>query len=275
MAVHNADKCHPGPEVSVLVPSFNSRPYFVHAIRSALDQPGAELEIVVQDGGSTDGSLEAFTGLGDPRLLIVSEPDGGQSDALNRALHRASGEFVIWLNADDLLTHGAIAQLLRAARERDLDVVHGNYEIVDAQGALIKGYTSAPLEAERLIRHGTYIFSGAMLIRRTLLLDLGGFNPNLHYCMDYDLLLRLASSASRKGSIPDAVAKFRRQPSSKTESAWLPFLREWMVVGHRHGATRLESARNAARFCGYNLLRPIWRSRYWLRIRASKHRGGR
>ena len=263
----------PAVEVSILVPSFNSSPYIVETIRSALDQSGVGLEVLVQDAGSTDGSLERLRSLGDPRLLVISEPDAGQSDALNRALRRATGEFVIWLNADDLLLPDALAVLLRRARDDDLDVIQGNFGIIDADGALIKSYTSEPLEAARLIRHGTYVFSGAILIRRTLLVKLGGFDPNLHYCMDYDLMLRLASSSSSRGGVPDEVARFRRQPSSKTESSWLSPLREWIIVGRRHGATPLESARNAAIFSAYNLLRPVWRSRLWLRIRPTKHLG--
>jgi len=261
--------------VSVLVPSFNSGPYVEEAIRSALDQPGADVEVIVQDGGSTDGSLEAIGEFVDSRLLVVSEPDGGQSDALNRALRRASGEFVIWLNADDLLAPGSLVALLQEARNSNLDVVHGNYEIIDLEGSLIKGYTSAPLERGRLIRYGTYIFSGAILIRRTLLIVLGGFSADLHYCMDYELLLRLASSSNPKGSIPEVVAKFRRQPSSKSESSWLPFLRESVIVSRRHGITRLDTARKAVFSLAYIMLRPVWRSSYWLRIRPSKHLGGR
>lgn len=122
-------------EVSILVPSFNSGPYLIEAIRSALDQHGVNLEVVIQDGGSMDKSLATVAGVGDPRLLLTTEPDGGQSDFLNRALRRATGgEFVVWLNADDLLEPGALAELLRAARERNLDVVHGNFEIIDADG---------------------------------------------------------------------------------------------------------------------------------------------
>ncbi len=256
------------------MPSFNSSPFVIDAIRSALDQTNVGLEVVVQDGGSTDGSLETLAGFDDPRLRVISEPDAGQSDALNRALRRASGEFVIWLNADDLLAPGALAALLGAARQRNVDLVHGNFEIIDPDGSLIKRYTSAPLDSRRLIRHGVYIFSGAILARRTLLLEVGGFDIDLHYLMDYDLQFRLSASAATKGSIPDFVAMFRRQPSSKTESAWLPALRERMIVGRRHGATRLENARLAAIFAVYTAVLPVWRSRAWLRIKPRKHLGG-
>lgn len=262
-----------GVEVSVLVPSYNSNPYIVDCIRSALAQ-GPSVEIMVQDGGSTDGSLEALAEFDDPRLHLISEPDTGQSAALNQALQRASGEFVMWLNADDLLADNAVAALLDAARAQDLSVVYGNYETIDVAGSVIKSYGSASLDRARLIRHGTYIFSGALLIRRRLLIEVGGFDADLHYCMDYDLLLRIAGKPGA-GHISQVVAKFRRQPESKSESSWQPFLREWILVGRRHGATKFDSARTIIKFTTYNMLRPLWRSRAWLRVRPHKNLGGR
>jgi GT2 family glycosyltransferase len=207
-------------------------------------------------------------------LTWVSEPDGGQSDALNRALARANGEFVIWLNADDVMTPGAAAALLAAARRAGAGIVHGNYAIIDAQGAVIKPYTSAPLEHARLLRHGVYVFSGALLIDRQLLKSIGAFDASLHYAMDYDLLLRLAGSGAAAVNIVDAVAGFRRQPQAKSEDVWVPFVREHVRVSWRHGASASRRLRYVAFTCTYILLRPLWRSRLWLRIRPTKHLGG-
>jgi GT2 family glycosyltransferase len=260
--------------VSVLIPSFNSRPYLVQAVASAIAQRDVAIEVIVQDGGSTDGSIEELSAIEDPRLHWISEPDAGQSDALNRALQRATGEFVIWLNADDLLKPNAACELLAAARARRLKIAHGNYEIISEGGDVIKPYSSAPLDRSRLIRHGTYIFSGALLIDRRVLLQIGGFDPGLHYCMDYDLLLRLADAGVRSGQIAEVVAQFRRQPRSKSETARVQFLRERVRVLRRHGGTWFETLRRAVISVAYQLLQPLWRSRLWLRIRPRKHLGG-
>lgn len=264
----------PHVAVSILIPSYNSSPYITDAVRSALRQ-GTSIEVIVQDGGSTDGTAEALAQLVDPRLLVIVEPDGGQSDALNRALGRASGEFVVWLNADDLILDGAVEALVAAARDEHLDIVHGDYDIIAASGPVLKRYSSAPLDRVRLIRHGVYIFSGALLIRRRLLVGIGGFDANLHYAMDLDLLLRLAEAHRGSGQISQIVAQFRRQPESKSESVWLPFLREIVVIGRRHGATHRQTMRRITIYLAYMGLRPLWRSRAWLRIRPSKHLGGR
>ena len=261
-------------DVSVLVPSFNSGPHLEQAVESALAQSGVTIEVIVQDGGSTDGSVETLARINDPRLEWVRERDGGQSDALNRALTRARGEFVIWLNADDLLVPNAASDLVTAARKGGLQVVHGDYEIIDVDGKVIKPYTSAPLERARLLQHGVYIFSGALLIETRLLKVIGGFDSSLHYCMDFDLLVRLAGATDRCGKVGRTVAQFRRQPDSKTESVWVPFMRERIRVGRRHGATKAQTIRAILRWVTYAPLRPIWRSRLWLRIRPSKHLGG-
>lgn len=261
-------------DVSILVPSYNSGPHILSALESALAQRDVRLEVLVQDCGSTDETPEILSRLHDPRLKVVTEPDGGQSDALWRALKRARGEYVMWLNADDLLVPGAARALVAVARARQLDVVHGNFEIVDSAGDVIKRYTSAPLDRRRLVRHGTYIFSGALLIRRTLLFSVGGFDSHLHYCMDYDLLLRLTHHQPASGHIQGVVAQFRRQSESKTETVWIPFVKEQIRVERKHGISRLRSIRTVLWWGLYHGLRPIWRSRAWLRLRPRKHLGG-
>jgi glycosyltransferase involved in cell wall biosynthesis len=261
-------------EVSVLIPSFNSGLYLRQAITSALAQQAVSIEVIVQDGGSTDNTLDVLTAIDDARLTWMSEPDDGQSDALNRALRRANGEFVIWLNADDVLAPDAAAVLLAAARHRGAEVVHGNYRIIDERGDVIKSYTSAPLEQARLLCHGVYVFSGALLIQRQLLLRIGAFDSDLHYAMDYDLLLRLARAAPQADNIPEIVAGFRRQPSAKSEAVWIPFVREHLQVSRRHGATTSRRIRYVVFVVTYIALRPLWRSRLWLRIRPAKHLGG-
>ena len=266
--------CRDRPEVSVLIPSFNSGLYIGEAINSALAQQGVSIEVIVQDGGSTDNTLDVLTAIDDPRLSWVSQPDDGQSDALNRALRRATGEFVIWLNADDLLGADAAAALLATARRHGVEVVHGNYAIIDERGDVIKPYTSARLEQARLLRHGVYVFSGALLIERHLLLRIGAFDPDLHYAMDYDLLLRLARAVPRADNIPDIVAGFRRQPGAKSEAVWVPFVREHLRVSRRYGATVSRRIRYLVFVVAYIALRPLWRSRLWLRIRPAKHLGG-
>jgi glycosyltransferase involved in cell wall biosynthesis len=266
------------PTVSVLVPSFNSGDFLPLALRSALDQEDVELEILLQDGGSTDGSLEhAVSELADARVSLRVEPDRGQADALNRALDRAVGTWIAWLNADDLLEPRGLRLLLDGALE-DVEAVFGDFRTIDAHGRELKRYRAAPLEVDRLLRHGHYVFSGALLVRRDLLLRLGGFRRELAYCMDYDLLLRIAAGAKSR-HVEAIVASYREQPASKTSTAALGFLREHVRVAREHGGFRRDRAAGTARailsHTAYRATRRLWNSDLWRRLRPDVQRGGR
>ena len=264
----------PSPDVSVLVPSFNSGQFIAPAIQSALNQLGFSVEVLVQDGGSTDGTQAVLADVDDDRVHVIYEKDGGQADALNRALARARGEFILWLNADDLLRPNSVGVLLDAARSNGHDIVYGDFDIIDEHGDVIKPYKSAPLDRRRLFRYGVYIFSGSVLLRRRFLEEIGGFNAALHYCMDYELYLRVAAAGASQLHVPLTVGQFRRQPESKTETGWRPFAAEQYAVARQHGAGVAEAVRAYVRYSGYNWLRPIFRSRLWLRLRPTKRLGG-
>jgi glycosyltransferase involved in cell wall biosynthesis len=266
------------PTVSVLVPSYNSGDFLAPALRSALDQDGVEVEVLVQDGGSSDGSLNGASGeLADARVHLSVEPDSGQADALNRALNRATGTWIAWLNADDLLEPGGLRALLEAAPE-DAEAVYGDFRTLDTSGRTLKRYTSGPLAVERLLRHGHYVFSGALLVRRDVLERLGGFREELHYCMDYDLLLRIAAHA-RSYHVSHVVAGYREQPASKTSTASFGFLREHVRVAREHGGFRrgraLATTRAILGHSAYAATRPLWQTDLWRRLRPAVHRGGR
>jgi hypothetical protein len=123
--------------LSVLTPSFQYGRFLGDALASVLEQNGLEVEDIVQDGGSTDGTVELLRAA-PPGVRWVSEPDGGQSDALNRAFARARGEWVAWLNADEFYLPGGLARLLDAAKETGADVVYGDCVFVDEQGRVLR-----------------------------------------------------------------------------------------------------------------------------------------
>ena len=222
------------PSISVLIPSLDADRFIVHAIRSALDQPVSPLEVLVQDGGSTDGTLGAVEAIGDPRVTVVSEPDGGQSDALNRVLKRARGDWIVWLNADDLLAPGAFGDAAELMTE-DVDVVYGDFAYVDDGGEVTRRIpVPARLDRDRLLVEGHYLFSGASLIRRSVFERFGDLDTDLRMAMDYDLFLRIAPHvrAVYSGS---TLGYFRRHGESQTaEISWL-LVREEARVRRRHG----------------------------------------
>ncbi|WP_439031906.1 glycosyltransferase [Gordonia terrae] len=215
---------------SILVPSYNPGAYFGPAIESALRQMSADDEILIQDAGSTDGTQDIIAALAaeDPRVRAVVESDDGQSDALNRALARATGHWVIWLNADDLLIEGALPAIRAAAIETpDASVLTGDHQLLRAGGDVVGTFDGKPIEKRTLLRRSTCAsFSGSVVVRRDLLDALGGFENDLHCTMDYSLQFRLAAVAPRQRALPVPIGALRFHDASKSANLWRTFLGE-------------------------------------------------
>lgn len=219
------------------MPSYNSETYIKDAVISALTQLEDEDEIVIQDGGSTDDTVKILTEMAehDVRLKVVSEPDHGQSDALNKALVRASGDYILWLNSDDLIADNGIMSLKAAIKrnQQSTSLVFGGHAIVRADGSVISEYHPQVLEKSRLLSRGCYIFSGSIAIPRQTLNNVGGFSSHYEYCMDLDLFLRLLDyDASTAINIRSTVGILRWHDASKSGgSGWRFVLEGWRVRG--------------------------------------------
>ena len=208
---------------SIVTPSFNGRRYLGQTADSILSQRGPfELEWLVIDGGSNDGTAEFFGDLHDPRVHFVSEGDRGQSDAINKGLARATGDVAAWLNTDDLYTPGALAAVAEAfAANSSAQWLTGRCEIINAVGAVIRpGVTRYKERALRkfsyraLLREN-FISQPAVFWRREFGNRIGALDESLHYAMDYDLWLRMG----REGPPPfldRVLAQFRLHETSKT-----------------------------------------------------------
>jgi glycosyltransferase involved in cell wall biosynthesis len=200
--------------LSVLTPSFQYGRFLGDALASVLEQNGLEVEHIVQDGGSTDGTLEVLRSA-PSRVRWVSEPDGGQSDALNRALARASGEWVAWLNADEFYLPGGLHRLLDAARATGADVVYGDCVFVDEYGRVLRLLPQHPFSRRILEQFGPFIASCATIFRREVLGE-APWDPTVERIMDWDLYLRLAAAGARFHWVPYPVGAFRVHASRIT-----------------------------------------------------------
>jgi glycosyltransferase involved in cell wall biosynthesis len=239
--------------ISVLVPSLDAGKFVGAAIRSALDQRFSPLEVLVQDGGSRDETLAAVEAIGDPRISVVSEPDEGQSDALNRAVRRARGDWVAWLNADDLLAPDAFAAAAPFARG-DVDLIYGDFAYVDEGGEIIARMpVPRTFDRERLLTEGHYLFSGAALFRRSLFERFGGLDTELRMAMDYDFCLRIAPLV-RAVHCGATLGYFRRHGSSATAEISWRLVREDARVRRRYGGY---SGRTAPRILLYDAKRVL------------------
>jgi glycosyltransferase involved in cell wall biosynthesis len=221
------------PRISVIVPSYNSGSFLRETLTSALDQDMPPYEVLVEDGGSTDDTLDILRSFGE-RVTWVSKPDGGQADAINNAVARSSGDVILLLNADDLIVPGSLAAAAGAfEQDRDLAFAYGDFDMVDGAGAIIREYRSSPYSWERVYARGCYIFIGSVFIRRRVLEEMGGYDISLKACMDFDLLLRLGA-VGRSKHLGQTIGQFRRHDASKSSTIGRVFLREGLRVRGRY-----------------------------------------
>ena len=189
-------------KISILTPNFNGARWLARGMDSVLAQelaPGDELEYIFLDGGSTDGSPGIAEARRDRLAALVSEPDAGPADALNKGFRLATGELIGWLNADDVYRPGALAAAAAAARAHpQAALFFGKCRIVDEQGCEIRGFPTLvknacfPFSCRFLIQCINYVSQPASWFRRSALMAAGGeLRTDFKAAFDYDLTLRL------------------------------------------------------------------------------------
>ena len=208
----------PHPKISIVTPSYNQAPFLEETIQSVLSQGYPDLEYVVMDGGSTDGSVEIIRRYEKQIAYWQSESDEGQSDALGRGFARSSGEILAWLNSDDTLVPGIlIAVGGYFASHPDIDVVYGNINLVDPAGEPL--YTAYPLlDLRILVYENQFIPQQAMFWRRELYERVGGVNPKLRFAMDFELAMKFLLTGARVAKIPRVLANYRFHPAAKSST---------------------------------------------------------
>jgi glycosyltransferase involved in cell wall biosynthesis len=214
------------PLVSIVTPSLNQGRFIDTAIESVAAQDYPRTEHLVMDGGSTDETL-AVLARHSPPLRWVSEPDAGQTAALNRGFRLVSGEIVAWLNADDLLLPGAVSAVVDVFRsDPEVMLVYGNGNFIDAAGRHVEPFRfSEPFNLRRLIEVHDYILQPAAFMRRSALEAVGHLDETLSWCMDWDLWIRIGERF-RVRYLPIPLATARLHLDSKTSRAGLAKLSE-------------------------------------------------
>jgi glycosyltransferase involved in cell wall biosynthesis len=179
------------PRISVVTPSFNQVAFLERTLTSVLDQGYPDLEYLVMDGGSTDGSVEVIRRYADRLTYWTSGPDGGQADAVNRGWQRSTGDVLGWINSDDFYLPGTlafVAEFLDAHPE--VDVLYGRCQVIGADGHPI-GLVGEPFDRRTMFLRRDQIPQPSTFIRRAALDRVGQIDVGLRYSLDYDLFLRL------------------------------------------------------------------------------------
>jgi glycosyltransferase involved in cell wall biosynthesis len=221
------------PLVSIVTPSFNQGVYLRRTIDSVLSQSYSNIELIVMDGGSTDDSVSILKDYND-RITWVSEPDNGQTHAINKGMRRARGEILAYLNSDDVLLPGAIERVVEYfANHPPTMMVYGKAFYIDEVDRITGDYRTEPYSRERLAEE-CIICQPATFWRRSLTALIGDFDERLHFVMDYDYWLRAANAGARIDFLDEPLASSRRYPETKTLSARGKIYREIFDMCWRH-----------------------------------------
>lgn len=239
------------PLVSIVTPSFNQGRFLRRTIESVLAQDYPNVEYIVIDGGSTDDSLAILKSYGD-RFPWVSEPDHGQTHALNKGFERCRGEIRGFLCGDDVLLPSAASKAVdHFRRHPDCDLVYGNAHFIDENDKIVGAYPTSPFFFHRL-REECFICQPAAFWRRSLAERVGPFNEALRCSMDYEYWFRVHQAGGQIAMIDDFLAQSRIHANMGTLTKRLDVYR-----------LNIKVCREQAGFAELNHFVRLWRYQCW------------
>lgn len=244
------------PLVSIITPSFNQARYIEATIQSVLTQDYPNIEYIIVDGGSQDGTVDVIKKYEGRIAWWVSEKDKGQTDAINKGFARAQGEVLAWLNSDDTYEPGAISAAVKYLQEHpEAGMVYGDCNFISETGRVIGRFGSAQTDY-RLLRQGyAHIPQQTMFFRADLWKQVGPLDPSFYFAMDYDLWTRLAARTELK-YVPQTWANFRLHTTGKTIMADDRCWPEMVRVHYRDGGSFFSVI--VAKYYIRKLIAPLW-----------------
>lgn len=222
---------------TLVTPSLDQAVFIERTVRSVLHQAcgrEVQLEYIVADGGSVDDSANRVRPLVEETSFarLVTRPDKGAADAIARALADARGDYIGWVNADDLLMPGTLASVARAFDRSGADVVYGEGWFIDSDDRITGVYPTIPHDPE-FLRTFCYLSQPSTFVRRSAYDAIGGLDTDLEYCYDYELWLRLMQGGFEFSRVGNFCSATRLHPATKTARRSLAFTDEIIHVQER------------------------------------------
>jgi glycosyltransferase involved in cell wall biosynthesis len=246
------------PRVSIVTPSYNQAQFIEETIRSVLLQGYPDLEYIIMDGSSTDGSVELIRKYEPWLAYWVSEPDRGQGHAINKGFSHSTGKIFAWLNSDDIYETEALgAGINWLTAHPEPAMVYGDCFILDKDGQKLKLVPwIEDFDLQRLIHYHDFIPQPASFVRAEAFQAVGGIDEDLYNCLDYDLWIKIGQRFPIE-RMPGVLAAMRIYPNIKTiravgrlwqeNSALVDKYGNGVVPRQRRGFYHLDHARFAWR----------------------------
>ena len=223
------------PKITVITPSYNQAVFLRQTIESVINQDYPNLQFLVIDGGSTDGSKEIIKEYADHIDFWVSENDQGQSDAINKGIKRAEGEIVTWINSDDLLMPGALQAVGQAwVDEPDLTLLTADCIRIGPKSEFF-GWHSVPRQTAWFAQHGLiYIDQPGTFWKSNFLGDNGLIDVSLKGAMDHDLWYRIVLQGGKTRNLRQCTAAIRIHEGTKSTNIQDVFEREAKLLRRKY-----------------------------------------
>jgi glycosyltransferase involved in cell wall biosynthesis len=217
----------PWPKISIITPSYNQGRFVEDMIQSVIEQKYPNLEHIFIDGASTDETLQVVAAYRSHFVTVISEPDKGQSDALNKGFGIATGSILTWINCDDLLAPGALFAIALAFHASEADMIAGGCRLFNQDGTEqpyhLTSCSNGQLSLSELLDIDNcwlacqFFCQPEVMFTRELWNRAGGYiNESLYYCMDYELWVRFAVNGAKLHVISSPIAHYRMHSEQKT-----------------------------------------------------------
>jgi glycosyltransferase involved in cell wall biosynthesis len=226
------------PRITVITPCYNHAPFVEETIRSVLTQSYPDLEYIVIDGASTDGSLDIIKRYSSDLAYIESAPDSGQAGAINKGFRRATGDVVCWLNSDDLFEPGALNRVAEVYRSSAFHFLYGDSFIL--RRGRKKYRKSRPVTSEDLAVRNVILQPSAFWTR-AVLEKVGELDETLRYGPDWDFFIRISRHFPMR-YVPEAFSTYRLHESNKTLTGGRERAEEIVRIVERHAAAEWHAA---------------------------------
>ena len=224
------------PKVSIITPSYNQANFIEQTIKSVLTQDYPNIEYIIIDGGSDDGTVRIIKKYEKDIAYWISESDNGQSAAFNKGLKVATGEIIGWINSDDIYYENAVSSAVQILNERpEIDIVFGNFNYIDEKGEII--HWSKEIKLNLLVYLFTqkcYHCNVAGLFRKKCFDAHGMLREDLTYSMDYELYVRFATNKCRFYQSDRILGAYRLHSQSKTSTVVSRFVAEARMVSQSY-----------------------------------------